>query len=182
MFQQRIDNSTDFYLGWDAYVEGFGDLGGNFWLGLDHLHALTRGNDTELYVYMDTFEGETFFAMYDHFYVGNAKSGYVLEVDGYYSGNAGNSMARHNGMKFSTKDHDQDLGTPHSCATAFKGAWWYQNCHDSNMNGQYLGGPHLTYADGINWREAKGYYYSMKTTVMKVRRKIDAQPPPVGLM
>ena len=56
----------------------------------------------------------------------------------------------HSGMPFSTKDQKNDPWSS-SCAEKYKGAWWYKTCHQSNLNGQYLGGPHVTFADGINW-------------------------------
>ena len=33
VFQRRVDDTTDFYLDWKSYKEGFGDLMQNFWLG-----------------------------------------------------------------------------------------------------------------------------------------------------
>ena len=74
----------------------------------------------------------------------------------------------HSGMRISTKDQDNDLRSD-SCAETFKGAWWYKTCHESNLNGQYLGGPHVTFADGINWLAFRGYYYSLKRSEMKLR-------------
>ena len=71
-------------------------------------------------------------------------------------------------MQFSTKDQGNDLLSG-SCAEKFKGAWWYNNCHHSNLNGQYLGGPHDTLADGINWEAFRGYHYSLKRSAMKLR-------------
>lgn len=51
----------------------------------------------------------------------------------------------------------------------YQGAWWYKDCHVSNLNGRYLGGPHESFANGINWRSGKGYDYSYKVSEMKVR-------------
>ena len=75
----------------------------------------------------------------------------------------------HSGMWFTTKDQDNDLRNNGSCAVKFKGAWWYNHCHRSNLNGQYLGGPHDTYADGINWLAFTGHQYSLKRSEMKLR-------------
>ena len=86
-----------------------------------------------------------------------------------FTGDAGNSMATHNKMKFSTKDVDNDHMGGSNCAQVYKGAWWYNACHSSNLNGQYLAGPHASYADGVNWAPFKGHYYSLKTSEMKVR-------------
>jgi len=74
-------------------------------------------------------------------------------------------------MQFSTKDQDNDMGGG-QCAVAFKGAWWYNDCHRSNLNGQYHGGPHASYADGINWYTFRGHQYSLKRAEMKIRPKI----------
>ena len=71
-------------------------------------------------------------------------------------------------MRFSTKDQDNDL-LSRSCAVKFKGAWWYNNCHHSNLNGQYLGGQHVIQADGINWLAFRAHYYSLKRSEMKLR-------------
>ena len=71
-------------------------------------------------------------------------------------------------MQFSTKDQDYDNFNL-SCAVQFKGAWWYNDCHRSNLNGRYLGGRHDSFADGINWYTLTGYHYSLKRAEMKIR-------------
>lgn len=76
-------------------------------------------------------------------------------------------MALHNDMHFSTKDRGDKI----ACATSYKGAWWYGHCHHSNLNGLYLNGSHFSHANGINWLQWKGHYYSLKTSKMMVRRK-----------
>ena len=75
----------------------------------------------------------------------------------------------HNGMKFSTKDADNDSDGG-NCAQGYHGAWWYYHCHLSNLNGRYLRGPHKSYADGVNWFTFRGHHYSLKTTEMKISK------------
>ena len=76
-------------------------------------------------------------------------------------------MVRQNGQPFATKDRDNSG----NCVERFKGGWWYEKCHDSNLNGLYLNGSHTTFADGVNWRQWKGYNYSLKRSEMKIRRR-----------
>ena len=69
---------------------------------------------------------------------------------------------------FSTKDRDHDT-SPSNCAANYRGAWWYKDCHNSNLNGLYLNGATSLYAKGIVWVTWKGYYYSAKKAEMKIR-------------
>ena len=77
-------------------------------------------------------------------------------------------MTYHANRPFSTKDRDNDAASG-SCAQTYKGAWWYGGCHDSNLNGAYLGGSHTSYADGIEWEFWRGLHYSLKKVTMKLR-------------
>jgi len=83
----------------------------------------------------------------------------------------GDSVDKQNGMKFTTKDEDNDEYSLSNCATECHGAWWYKSCHDSNSNRKYLGGSHTSFADGIEWRAWRGFYYSLKSTKMMIRRQ-----------
>ena len=42
----------DFYRGWDDYENGFGDLNGEFWLGLHKIYRLTD-SDTQYQLRID---------------------------------------------------------------------------------------------------------------------------------
>ena len=97
-------------------------------------------------------------------------SNVILIVRLILSGNSGDSLTEHRDMPFTTRDQDNDKSpTNFNCAIKFKGAWWYTRCHKSNLNGLYRRGNHSSYADGVNWKDWKGYHYSLKRTEMKIR-------------
>ena len=85
MFQKRTDGSADFYLGWADYKQGFGNLNGEFWLGLDKIHRLTSSGGHKLRVYLEDFAGNSVYAEYGLFIVGSERTKYQLSV-GRYSG------------------------------------------------------------------------------------------------
>nr|XP_058940533.1 ficolin-2-like [Pocillopora verrucosa] len=168
VFQRRLDGSVDFYRHWNDYKHGFGDLCGEFWLGLDKIHRLTSGVNNVLRVNLGDFEGKNTYAEYERFGVMGEDDKYKLNL-GSYSGNSGDSLTFHRGMPFTTRDQENDDHVDHNCAIKFKGAWWYSKCHRSNLNGLYHRGNHSSYADGVNWKDWKGYHYSLKRTEMKIR-------------
>ena len=86
-----------------------------------------------------------------------------------FKGTAGDSLSYHNGMKFSTKDVDNDIDSV-NCAQNYHGAWWFKRCLLSHLNGEYLGGRHNQLRKGIFWALFKAAYYSYKVTEMKVGR------------
>ena len=85
MFQRRIDGSEDFYRGWADYKNGFGNLTGEFWLGLDKIHRLTASGQNVLRVDLESFENEKRYAIFKTFLVGNETEDYILNV-GQYAG------------------------------------------------------------------------------------------------
>ena len=85
VFQRRMDGSVDFYLGWDDYKKGFGNPNGEFWLGLDKIHRLSKSGHNVLRVDLEDFENETRYAEYLTFAVANETDKYKLTV-GNYSG------------------------------------------------------------------------------------------------
>jgi len=167
VFQKRLDGSVNFYRGWNDYKLGFGNLNGEFWLGLDKINRLTKSGRYRLRVDLEDTTGKTAYADYDHFAVSSERTKYKLSL-GTYSGTAGDSLSYHRGSSFSTKDQDNESDS-RNCAVTFKGGWWFNLCRHSNLNGLYLHGKHSSYADGVNWRDWRGDYYSIKRAEMKFR-------------
>ena len=167
VFQRRMDGSVDFYRDWEDYEKGFGKLDGEFWLGLSKIHRLTKaGASNSLRVELGDFKTGTAYAKYSTFNVDDGISAYKLTVSG-YTGTAGDSLAYHNGKKFSTKYKDNDVYSD-NCAVRYQGAWWYRSCHYSNLNGIYQAdstGPQY-----ISWYHWRNKYESLKFSEMKMRK------------
>jgi len=167
VIQRRVDASVSFHnKTWDEYSEGFGDPLGNFWLGLSYLHSILVQGRYVLRIDLEDWEGNRRVAEYDDFLVGGQTCQYKLIKIGEYCGDAGDSLRYHVGMKFSTMDRDNDA----KCAKTYKGAWWFNGCHESDLNGEYKPvGVITTFAEGINWYAWKDRYYSLKRSEMKIR-------------
>ncbi|XP_046861382.1 fibrinogen-like protein A [Xenia sp. Carnegie-2017] len=171
VIQRRQDGSVNFYRGWNDYKQGFGDLKSEFWLGLDKIYRLTSARRNKLRVDLGDTSGNKRYAEYDYFAVENESKKYQLRL-GKYSGTAGNSLSAHKNKSFTTKDSDNDTDVVGNCAVHAKGAWWYYNCYDSNLNGYYYHGnyqPSASWYKGVVWKDWKGYSYSLKFTEMKMK-------------
>ncbi|GFN90021.1 fibrinogen-related protein 3.1 [Plakobranchus ocellatus] len=164
VIQRRKTGNVTFYCGWKEYKEGFGSLGGDFWLGNDHIHTLTSSGAFELRIDL-RYNGNSAFAHYDTFSLGDESSKYHMNVR-YYDGTAGDSLSYHNGRRFSTFDQDNDSSRGH-CAQSYSGAWWYGSCQHSNLNGQWLAGNNR----GPRWGTLSGSN-PVQFTEMKIRRVI----------
>ncbi|XP_036336849.1 ryncolin-1-like [Rhagoletis pomonella] len=137
VIQRRLSAEVDFYRDWQQYKQGFGELSGNYWIGLDKLHALTASCEQELYIKMEASNGTKYYAKYVLFVIGSEEEDYVLRTVGAYKGNARHGLRYHEGSKFATFDRDNDADPGINCAERWRGAWWYKQCYHSNLNGDY---------------------------------------------
>ena len=171
---KRQDGSVDFYRNWTDYKSGFGNLEGEHWLGLDNMYLLTHQSSAppQLRVDLADWEGNTAFAKYDRYSVGDEDSDYTLSVSGYQSAStAGDALTYHNGERFSTPDRDNDVSSVH-CAVTRHGPWWHRGCYNCLLTGKYYtsGGPrYQPEPPGINWNTWKGGHYSLRVAEMKIR-------------
>ncbi|XP_043229586.1 ficolin-1-like [Amphibalanus amphitrite] len=170
VFQRRRNDTeqVDFYRYWHHYRDGFGTVTGQFWLGNELIHRLTARGPHQLRIDLFDFEGNHRLVRYSSFAVAGEGDCYRLSVSG-FSGAIGDSLGRHNGQCFSTKDRDNDRYDTGSCSRRFRGGWWYQRCHTANLNGFYWRGTFTEYASGVSWYHWLGHQYSLKTTAMLLR-------------
>jgi hypothetical protein len=82
VFQRRQDASVGFFRDWQEYKNGFGNLNGNFWLGLEKIHRLTPSDQNILRVDLTDFTNIlTAYEKYGTFSVASESEFYKLKVD-----------------------------------------------------------------------------------------------------
>ena len=156
---------------WDEYAAGFGDVDGNFWLGLEAVHDLTTVCPMKLQIDIVPFDIPAVSIPYQQFHVGDAASDYVLTVN---SGTSGHntlytSMNYHSGKKFSTFDNDNDnFGA--NCANIYKAGWWFGACGAQVLlNGVYGGASGITDYNIRMRYLGNNNYEPIRSVTMKIR-------------
>ncbi|XP_030062303.1 angiopoietin-related protein 1 isoform X2 [Microcaecilia unicolor] len=169
VIQKRTDGSINFFRNWENYKKGFGNIDGEYWLGLENIYMLTNQDNYRLLIELEDWSNKKVYAEYSSFRLEPENEFYKLRL-GTYQGNSGDSMVWHNGKQFTTLDRDRDSYTG-NCAHFHKGGWWYNACAHSNLNGVWYRGGHYRskHQDGIYWAEYRGGSYSLKTVQMMIR-------------
>ena len=141
IIQRRVDASVSFNKNWDEYVAGFGDVDGNYWLGLEAIHNLTAAQPMSLQIDVVPFNIPAVSIPYEQFHVGDAASDYLLTItsDTTRDDTLYTSMNYHSGSRFSTYDRDNDRYGNFHCAARFGSGWWFNACCDVCLNGVYDG-------------------------------------------
>ncbi|XP_059546624.1 ficolin-3 isoform X3 [Myotis daubentonii] len=168
VFQRRQDGSVDFFRSWSSYKAGFGSQESEFWLGNENLHQLTLQGTWELRVELEDFDGNRTFAHYGPFRLLGESDHYQLVLGKFLEGTAGDSLSFHNGKRFSTYDADHDT-TEGNCAVTVHGAWWYEACYHSNLNGPYATSPTTAHKYGIDWASGLGVGHPYRRVRLMLR-------------
>ena len=170
VFQRRVSDVISFERDWDAYKHGFGPLEGDLWWGNEHVAlSVNDGRTYDLRIDLFDWSGEHRYAKYANFRVASEEDQYRLVI-GQYTGNAGESLAYHNNMLFSTFDNDNDEHSDENCAMNYHSGFWFKRCANVSLNYPYQPSsaaisPHL----GVMWRGWHGTTYSLHRMEMKFR-------------
>ncbi|XP_055942244.1 techylectin-5A-like isoform X1 [Argiope bruennichi] len=146
----------DFFLFWESYNNGFGNLIEEFWLGLENIRVLCLKGCKIRFDLQDQ-KGEKRFAVYQKF---NLSSNYAIDISG-YSGNAGDAMQYHNNYQFITKDRGETR-----FAMDYQSGWWHGSLYHSNLNGIYQPGKNTP--QSVYWYEFHRNYENLASVEMKV--------------
>ncbi|XP_061191100.1 fibroleukin-like [Saccostrea echinata] len=171
VIQKRVDGSLSFERTWLEYKNGFGESEQNVWIGNDAIHHLTKGKNSSLYVSITLVNGSKLNELYAHFSVSDEAALYKLLLAGPATGTLGDRMmdtgssnTDPSGMNFTSPDRDNDRMSG-NCARSYKGGWWFNNCHDAFLNGQWS--PGYWYE---TWTPTIQNGTSVRETMMMIRR------------
>jgi hypothetical protein len=152
LVQKRYNGKVSFARNYIEYIDGFGSVDGDHWLGPERMHLLTSDSDTtsSARISVETYDGIRGYQHYGDVWVGDRDSDYTLHVtessqdmstlpeeDG--SGWTDDDALYHNdGWGFTAIDRDVD-GAQYNCADwkGGGGGWWYNWCSNIYINAIY---------------------------------------------
>ena len=132
--QQHFNGSDFFNRSWEEMSEELGSVSGDYWLGLDKLHCLTRTGRCRLRIELLLANNTQYHDKYSTFRVDRSDRGFKLYVSGLSSGTEMSMFSSQNNSMFSTYDRDNDESSNIACAVTYGGGWWYRNCYLAGLN------------------------------------------------
>jgi hypothetical protein len=139
IIHELYDKTFNWNRPWNDFKIGFGQLGLNYWFGLEKLHQLTAAVPCK--VRMDfrlTSQSTIQFIQMAVFSIGDEASHYQLAWSGMTVSDASitDSLFKHpetyhNGLTFSTYDNNRafDIGNYQPCPSLQGGGWWFKDCY-----------------------------------------------------
>ncbi|MED6242612.1 hypothetical protein ATANTOWER_007322 [Ataeniobius toweri] len=174
VIQRRQDGSVDFDQLWQAYEKGFGSLNGEFWLGLENIHAIAKDSSYILNIKFSDWGDDSAFVRFP-FELGGRETNYSLLIqEAVTTDTLESSLTTDSALSlpFSTRDQDNDRKVDINCAKHLSGGWWFSNCGRSNLNGRYFQSPppkqRHQRKQGIFWKTWRGRYYPLKSSIMMI--------------
>ncbi|KAI9517425.1 hypothetical protein NQZ68_004642 [Dissostichus eleginoides] len=170
VIQKRHDGSQSFNQLWESYKTGFGSLNGEFWLGLENIHSLSRQGPYILQVELSDWAGEQQHNAQYQIKLDGEEKKFGLHLESLSGLQEKIMTTGKSGLPFSTADRDNDLSADANCAELLSGGWWFSSCGESNLNGKHVRRlrHHQSRRQGMFWTSTNGQNYSVKTTVLKM--------------
>ena len=136
VIQRRNANfeRVNFTRNWEDYVNGFGDLDGEFWIGLNNIYQLTTQQNMELQISVWNNPETSITRNYQTFRISDSGYIYRLTVGGGTGDGYRDAFAYNNGQYFTTYDRDNN---GNNCGYKDQGGWWYRSCTYANLNGRH---------------------------------------------
>ncbi|XP_013394621.1 angiopoietin-related protein 1-like [Lingula anatina] len=135
VLMRRTGPELNFNRPWVDYRNGFGDVAGDHWLGLEAFHHLTNQGNYSLMVEVRSLLTDNYYWEIHHgFRIGPESKKYVLHKSLRGSGNLseGNFWSYSFDMLFSTNDRTYGK----RCSEKFRGGWWYNFCAMVSLTGK----------------------------------------------
>ncbi|UYV64871.1 FIBCD1 [Cordylochernes scorpioides] len=135
--------------------------------GNDAINEITRRDHWKLRVDLYNRQYNVTYAEYEDFWIEDETNNYRLQL-GTYRGTAGDSLTYHKEKAFSTTDRKNNGPNSPDCANRHQGAWWFDNCLSSHLNGLNLNGRHDRAGQGVIWQTFGGVQDSLIFSEMKI--------------
>ncbi|XP_060655805.1 microfibril-associated glycoprotein 4-like isoform X2 [Drosophila nasuta] len=165
----RFNGSENFYRKWSDYRSGFGDLEGEFFIGLEILHQMTSSQSYDIRIELTSFDDYVYHADYSKFIIGSEQEKYSLKSIGGHHGTLENVFESNIGQEFTTFDSDNDKWVEGNCAVHYSSAGWFDKVATMNLFGNYL---HSEVMDdqGIWWKDIKTWK-AVKITIRPEKKE-----------
>ncbi|XP_060579905.1 ficolin-1-like, partial [Ruditapes philippinarum] len=138
IFHRRFDGSVKFYRNFTEYENGFGNTGGELWLGLKYIQELADQSHSEVRVDIENYNNDTAYETFQEFKLIDGRN-YKLNIGlRDLSTDKLGGLAHNNLLPFTTYDRDLDTAWSRNCAVDRHGGWWYGSCTSINLNGLYV--------------------------------------------
>ena len=171
MIDRRQDGSVSYNRLWQDYKEGFGDVSGEFYLGNENIHLLTKDREMMVYLQLWAFDGTKYAVGLKGFFIEDEANKYRLHAGTYEFGSAlfSNEWTGINGMKFSTADSDNDISGNMNCGNKWKTGWWFRSCGLCYLHNVYSHVPNVNDRKGITCQALRGDNESFQKLTISIR-------------
>lgn len=125
VIERRISNAILFNRTWQEYKNGFGDLTDSFFIGLERLHKLLLGSNSQLWIQLGKESNESPHRIYTNFMISNETDQYRLTSLNLED--LRDDLVNAKGWSFQTFD------VGNKCAEIMQSGWWYNETVEQNV-------------------------------------------------